>query len=364
MCFKSEADCNWAFKQLTGDEHADNLGRPEKRNAGSLGVTVRMSCSEGGRQFASSKVSALKSVAAAKKDKKRAAKSSAKVQKPTVAKAQESDDEDDDDDEDAATLVAANSESDEDNQDDEEDGEEEDADDDGDDGDDESDEDTENAAGAVKMATEEALHAASEAEDEDDEDLSVDEDSGSDSGSDDDDDEDSISDTDDELTTRTSTASKKSTTAKRKVPSPSSGANGVAGRAKTKLTAAAIANMKVAELRQACADRKLKKTGNKEELRQRLAAQIILELRERKAAKESMAATAEALPKKRKRQRISGGTSTEAVLDTEELVAFAKQQRPAWLAWLTKHAKKGKTAAKDPARHTEDDLRSFWQSLQ
>lgn len=353
VCFNSEADCNWAFKQLTGDEYTDNLGRPEKRNAGSLGVTVRMSCSEGGRQFASSKVSVAKSATATKKDTKRATKSSVKVQKPTVTKAQESDDEDE---EDAATLVAVDNESDE----DEEDDEDEDAAD--DDDDDESDDDSENLGVAVKAATEEALHTDSEAEDEDDEDLSVDEDSGSDSGSDDDD-EGSNSDAGDEQTTQARTASQKNTTTKRKAPAPSSGGTSYAG-AHTKLTAAMIATMKVAELKRACADRELKKTGNKEELRQRLAAQMLLELRGKKAATESTGATAEEPSRAAKKPRLSGGTSTEAVLDMGELVAFAKRQRPAWLAWLTKHAQKGKTAAKDPARHTEDDLRSFWQSLQ
>eukprot|EP01046_Picozoa_sp_COSAG06_P006860 COSAG06_NODE_328_length_17440_cov_46.327836_9_plen_99_part_00 len=50
-CFQSEADCNWAFQQLQGDETADVLGRPEKKNVGTLAVTVRMSCAEGGRMY-------------------------------------------------------------------------------------------------------------------------------------------------------------------------------------------------------------------------------------------------------------------------------------------------------------------------
>lgn len=362
MCFNSEADCNWAFQQLKGDEHVDNLGRPEKRNAGVLGATVRMSCSEGGRQFALSKATAAKSVTPAKKDSRRAAKPSAKAHKPAATNSQESDDEDDVDDEgnmdevgeqDAATLVAADNESDEGEDEDEDESEDEDNDD-----DDESADDTENAAGA-KLTTEED----SEAEEEDEE-LSVDGDSGTDS----DDDEGSSSDAADELATQQRTPAEKKTAAKRKASAPSSVVTSVAaapvGKTSAKLTAAAIATMKVSELKQACEERKLKKTGKKEELQERLAAQLLVELREKKRAQLSTGATEAAPPRAAKRQRTSGATSTEAVLDMEELVAFAKRQRPAWLAWVTKNTQKGKAAAKDPARHTQDDLRSFWQSLQ
>ena len=106
--------------------------------------------------------------------------------------------------------------------------------------------------------------------------------------------------------------------------------------------------MKVAELKEHCAQRGLMLGGKKKDLQDRLAADMLIKLREKKAKansgqqpKEAAAATTEQ-PKGKaaKRRRVSASAPVAAAAaapsSVKDLVAFAKGQRTAWLAWLPK----------------------------
>jgi len=109
--------------------------------------------------------------------------------------------------------------------------------------------------------------------------------------------------------------------------------------------------MKVAELKEHCAQRGLMVSGKKKDLQDRLAADMLIKLREKKAKangqqpKEAVVAATTEQPKGKaaKRRRVSAAAPSAAAAaaaaapsSVKDLVAFAKGHRTAWLAWLPK----------------------------